>query len=405
MTTSIKRNILFYHDSGLHYGSTEKLLQSIAKNLNSEEFNVYFFYSDQKHGEPQLYYFIDSDVNLIKFKYDQKMESDPYTVYGMKPNLIEIINDHKIECVFLVVYWDYYQFPVNIIPSTIPIISVSPFGHWCTNGNVYKTYCSGFDNLMKVKSKGGLNSEVFYNPLPETSKRYLKKKINPKKIIFGRVGRNDDEIFDPISIYAFKKLEDKYGNKVSYNIVNPPPKMIQLAKKLKIININYLYMLTEEQLREFYYEIDVFAHARKDGETLGVAIGEAMIAGNPIISHKSHYHNNHINLLDEKYSKWTEPDDIENYYKHMIWFVENSNKIIDMGLLARNKATEIFGNDSIMNKISNDLTAACQFCTYWRKYGKIKGNILLFLVNIINININYIKKTKVSKLIINIFKN
>ena len=58
-----------------------------------------------------------------------------------------------------------------------------------------------------------------------------------------------------------------------------------------------------------------------------------------------------------------------------------------------------------MNKISNDLTAACQFCTYWRKYGKIKGNILLFLVNIINININYIKKTKVSKLIINIFKN
>ena len=118
---------------------------------------------------------------------------------------------------------------------------------------------------MKVKSKGGLNSEVFYNPLPETSKRYLKKKINPKKIIFGRVGRNDDEIFDPISIYAFKKLEDKYGNKVSYNIVNPPPKMIQLAKKLKIVNINYLYMLTEEQLIEFYYEIDVFAHARKDG--------------------------------------------------------------------------------------------------------------------------------------------
>ena len=85
---------------------------------------------------------------------------------------------------------------------------------------------------MKVKSKGGLNSEIFYNPLPETSKKYFKRKINSKKIIFGRVGRNDDEIFDPISIYAFKKLEDKYGNKVSY-IVNPPPKMIQLAKNLK----------------------------------------------------------------------------------------------------------------------------------------------------------------------------
>ena len=37
--------------------------------------------------------------------------------------------------------------------------------------------------------------------------------------------------------------EDKYGNKVSYNIVNPPPKMIQLAKKLKIININYTRIL------------------------------------------------------------------------------------------------------------------------------------------------------------------
>ena len=38
--------------------------------------------------------------------------------------------------------------------------------------------------------------------------------------------------------YIDDNYDEMYGNKVSYNIVNPPPKMIQLAKKLKIININ-----------------------------------------------------------------------------------------------------------------------------------------------------------------------
>ena len=135
-----KHNILFYHDTGLYYGSTEKLLQTIAKNLDSNKFNVYFLYSDKKYGEPRLSYFEESNVKLIKFNYNYKTEEEPFRIIGMEPSIMEIVNKYHIECIFLTVSSNY-QFPINIIPSTMPIIAVSPFGHWCTNGNIFKTYC------------------------------------------------------------------------------------------------------------------------------------------------------------------------------------------------------------------------------------------------------------------------
>jgi len=387
-----KHNILFYHDTGLYYGSTEKLLQTIAKNLDPNKFNIYFLYSDKKYGEPRLSYFLGSNVKLIKFNYDYKAEEEPFRIVGMKPSVMGVVDKYNIECIFLTIFSNY-QFPINTIPSTMPIISVSPFGHFCTNGNMFMVYCSGSDNTKRAERKGARNAENFFNPLSDPPSEYVIKKSISETIVFGRIGRPNNAIFDPISILAFKRLEDIYGDKVRYNIIAPPSNMVRMVKDLKIKNIRFFKpIVSEGELAGFYYNIDILAHARKDGETIGIAIAEAMMAGNPIITHKSHFHNDHLKFMDKSFARWCGVDDVDAYFENMRWFVENKNQIREMGLLARKKAKDIFGFEKILNKINNDIESACSACNYWKPRGKIYGHIRLFFINCIYFPVRLIRK-------------
>ena len=102
------------------------------------------------------------------------------------------------------------------------------------------------------------------------------------------------------------------------------------------------------------------ADARKDGETVGIAIAEAMLAGNPILTHKSFVHNDHLDLLDLLFARWCEAGDVDAYFENMKWVVEHKDQIRSMGQLARSRALEIFGMEKWSKKINADFAAACQ---------------------------------------------
>ncbi len=137
-----------------------------------------------------------------------------------------------------------------------------------------------------------------------------------------------------------------------------------------------------KELYKFYQEIDVFAHARIDGETVGNAIGEAMLSSNPILTHKSHFHNDHLDLLNETYARWCEADDAEEYFKNMKWMVDNKAKIRGMGQLARQSSLRIFGLQSWKEKIIRDFSAACEHCYNDSFFGKVKGYTILYWQNL-----------------------
>jgi glycosyltransferase involved in cell wall biosynthesis len=52
---------------------------------------------------------------------------------------------------------------------------------------------------------------------------------------------------------------------------------------------------------------------RLDGESFGLNIAESMLAGNPIITHKSHIWNAHLEYLKPEFSLVVEKDDVEGY--------------------------------------------------------------------------------------------
>lgn len=374
-----KYNILFFHPSGLFYGGTEKLLQIMAKHA-TERFNVFFAYAP-KDGENRKSYFESTSVKLLPFSYSRKQGHEPFKLLDMQPAILEIINSNHIDCVCLPVYC-HYQFPVNVLPASMPLILTSPFGHYCSNGNVQKVFVSGRENLERLKSRGIKNAELVYDPLEDFDSRFLEKSNKISTVVFGRVGRADDNIFDAVSIRAFARLERKYGDAVKYLVLTPPPKMVQTVNELGVKNFVIADDKDADYLGNFYQQTDVLAHARKDGETFGKAIAEAMLAGLPIITHRSHYHNEHLNFINPDFAKWSEPDDVDGYYKNMAWFVENRLHIRPMGQLARQKALELFGVEKIMPHILDEFENACGNCSYYLSGSKFSGYTRLWLNNL-----------------------
>ena len=119
------------------------------------------------------------------------------------------------------------------------MLLISPFGDFCSNGNVRGLYVSGQTNVSMLKGKGLLDAEIFFNPLatPEDKDKERIQRSGP--VVFGRVGRNDSFIFDPISLQAFAKLEHEFGAQVKYIYVNPSIEARELVENLKLQRVEF----------------------------------------------------------------------------------------------------------------------------------------------------------------------
>lgn len=137
-------------------------------------------------------------------------------------------------------------------------------------------------------AKDDARADVLYNPIEvpcSTESLRANLGIPASAFVIGRVGRPDPGIHDPISLRAFRQIEDP---NTYFLALSPPENMIRQAKSLNLRNFIALPSSTDEIfLSKFYNTLDVLAHARRDGETFGCNIAEAMIHGKPVVSHIS----------------------------------------------------------------------------------------------------------------------
>src|SRR5262245_36010209 len=80
-----KKNLLFYHISGLSFGGTEKFLQIMAKNIDKNKYNVFFMYAPQSSEGRKSY--LSKDVELIPFTYKKKLNKFPFYIEEMNPKI------------------------------------------------------------------------------------------------------------------------------------------------------------------------------------------------------------------------------------------------------------------------------------------------------------------------------
>lgn len=214
-----------------------------------------------------------------------------------------------------------------------------------------------FVNSYMLKESGSLKrkADFLYNPVKlPAHNRNLRGElgISPGTFVMGRIGRPHDAIFDPISLRALKVIEDGMDYNVLYLVQSPPPIMIKTTREMGLKKIRFLTwpIVTDTDTSSFYNTIDILAHARRDGETFGLNIAEAMIHGKPVISHKSRIANGHRDFV-KTCGYFSGTDDYEQYAGYIRRLYENKEQRTILGEKGRKFAAENFLLDTIGQKL------------------------------------------------------
>lgn len=361
-----KTNVLFYHISGLSFGGTEKSLQAIAKHMDKRAFNVHFAYGNRT-GSPvqnsREHYLAGSGVELIKTDYAFIEPKKPFYISGMTPSLPELILAKDID-VIVTATSGHAEFPLNVIPR-VPILNINIFGSFCLQKNIARQLCISHEVAEKaafVIPKEKLEVLYIQSERPAADRAAgialrAKLGIPDDAFVFGRIGRADNGIFDPIALDAFRQVAEIEAN-AYFLIMSPAPIAVEKVKAEGIPRVIFLAPSPAEfDIFSFHQALDVLAHSRHDGESCGLNIIESMMCGNPIITHRSHIWNAHLEYLDDSFSRVAPKDDPDAYASHMNELVElrrsHSQQFQTMQANAKEKAEKLFLIDNSIGNIEN----------------------------------------------------
>ncbi len=317
---------------------------------------MYFMYADKTVENSGIYdftsrlkYLLEGKVFPIRFEYEARESAQPYFVQGMSPDIFKVIKDFKID-LLVTAGAGGPEFPFASVQN-IPIIFINVFGEVNLQNNLNYHVCISSEVAKKLKSKVKDDKiKVMWVPSegPMDNSEYYGKQLRASlgipenDIVFGRIGRSSDGIFDPIGIRAFQRVVKKYPH-AHYLIISPSKTLEKIIEEEKIPNVHFTEPSGEEtKMWGFYEAMDVLAHFRKDGESFGLNIAEAMFCGKPVISHKSTMWNAHLEYLKPEFSFVAEVDDTDAYEKFMEVFITDKEKVKVMGEKAEEFAQNNF---------------------------------------------------------------
>jgi glycosyltransferase involved in cell wall biosynthesis len=191
---------------------------------------------------------------------------------------------------------------------------------------------------------------VLPNPIrtPLVNTKKYRDGLPDDAIVLGRVGRAD--YFDPIALEAFAKIERSHAN-VYYFVVNPCDQWKATVQDLGIKNVHFFSPIKNDvELSEFYNSIDIFAHARADGETFGCAIAEAMMHGVPVVTHEgSVYQAQKDTIADAGFC--VKRSDVSAYHHVLHELVTNGALRKNLGDRARQHAEEHYEARRVVSQL------------------------------------------------------
>lgn len=337
----------YAHQLGL--GGVEKCMQYFLEYLHNAGHDCYCIHNRQRTDEEGKY----REKLLQDLLGNEKVlaystEEEFFSILGnIKPDIFHIhrsgspnefpivpgLKKHVRRCVESNVFGGYD--PVNIIDLTI--------------------YIS--DYLFKNARHPNRRTCVIYYPVKIPSHtRNLRETlcISPSTFVMGRLGRPDDYIFDPISLQALKVIEEKADYDLLYLVQSPPPNMIKTARDMGLKKVQFLTIpiVTDDEITSFLNTIDILAHARRDGETFGLNIAEAMIHGKPVISHRSRRANAHKPFV-KKCGFFVRTDNYKQYAKYINLLYHNKKKRIKLGRKGQEFARKNFLLTNIGKKLES----------------------------------------------------
>jgi glycosyltransferase involved in cell wall biosynthesis len=339
------------------YAGTSRVAQTFVEHLNRDpRFEAYLVYQEGPHNSR-----LDACKQLIGEKFlvpykwvHQRNARPPYypaeenltsVLFGLEPNIVHVHRSGYDEAFGHKAY----------MPEAL-FVETNIFGYSDGTGNIDKhLYICDYIRRTAV-FKGNPDGPIVYNPIedyvmPDARERLLNRFNLPKNaILLGRVGRPDN--FSPISLKALKIVQETYNN-VHYIVVGPCPQWYAESEALDLRNMIFVQPTSNDDLlREIYCGIDIYCHARSDGDVTSTAIAQAMMAGKPCISHVGHSYNGQAEMLD-KAGILVGEHDFPLYAASICKLIENGEIYSGISIAARQKALELYEAGKVTDQLKN----------------------------------------------------
>lgn len=293
-----KIHVAFVKFGGLSSGGTQRRLQTLAANLDYSRFEVDYYYCDTapyigsgyRHigtDQTRLSYMMDHGVNLIEFHVGAKditvpthdwVDTDFWDIFDEKKyDLVQTAKAGPPEYPFI-----HMSLPVVEFVALLAGVDHSPNIAWSIHPTVWQwaRWCRA--------GGSSLRSSVMLKPIePPTPAGNLRAELGipVDAVVAGFHQRASDEIFSPIPLEAFAQLEQSGRYFV---LMGGGQRYRGQARELGLTNIRFLPACADEtRISAFLNTLDIFAHGRKDGETFGTVLAEAMMHGKCCLSHRS----------------------------------------------------------------------------------------------------------------------
>ena len=160
--------------------------------------------------------------------------------------------------------------------NTEHFVSTSTFGNQDNTIDISKVIYVSKHIQWQAAKAGTAGHHVIGIPVkPPATFINLREELDIPKdaFVFGRIGRDDENIYDPINIEAYAKIAT---SNTYFVIVNPSGSSRRDIERLNIKSVRFVERIVSEvRVSEFYNTIDVLAHARKDGECSPQNVWEA----------------------------------------------------------------------------------------------------------------------------------
>lgn len=366
---------IVHHSNQLGLGGTEKTMQLFCKYLDKDCFEVHAL--TRKFPVPPQRMWLDALKSFLGNEGAKARMACYPMIHCRVPEFKKILGEDRIHFYTLgnlasiiqkisphILHLHHSGFSEPPLDQTraienIPLLfSTNVFGEKADAAHQARIakvlFISGWLKESAGWSRGDPRCDVLYYPIEKPCTRENLRKelgIGEDVFVFGRIGRNADDIHDPISLKAYKQIE---SDRTLFLALSPPPQMIKDAQDLGVRHIRTLDPTVDDQfLSRFYNTIDILAHARLDGETFGCVIGEAMIHGKPVITHRSNLRNAQVELVDGASGFVVDQYDWNGYAAKMKLLMEDENLRLAMGEAARRRAMELFEAEAVTKKLEN----------------------------------------------------
>ena len=290
-------NIAVVKFAGLAAGGTEKDLQTLASILakNGHAVDYYFtnaapyIRSGYVHANNSLKRkeFVESfGIETIPVQVGQRV-GDAFPYDWVDTNFWEIFDETKYD-ILQTARGGHPEYPFNHL-NQIKMIDRVASVHAERKQNVIKSilFCKWQADQWIVN--GGDASRMIIIPMivdvPEKKPSTLRKELGipEEAFVYGYHQRNEDGLFSPMSMDAYKAIENDNNYFV---LLGGAERHRNYAKQIGIKNIKFIEHAKDlETIHNFLAALNVYAHARSDGEVCSNCMIEALYNGKPIVSH------------------------------------------------------------------------------------------------------------------------